>query len=189
MKALRTFVALEVPDQVRSAISLWMKEVAPHLEGAGAGLVKKGDLHITLRFLGETPAEVVPDLSEGLARVADGCHPFSVVLSGVGVFPPRGAPCVLWAGVRPSPELLGIQASVERKVVEFGWEADGRPFHPHVSLARLRTGRPLPGLSHLLSDTYPEWGSFTALGIVLFQSRLTPSGPVYTPLSRFFFKL
>src|SRR5262249_55470664 len=109
----------------------------------GAHWVRDRQFHLTLRFLGEVEGPVARAASDALNGVR--ADPFELSLQGVGLFPPRGPPRVLWAGIEPSEELLELQRQVERILRRAGLPPESRKFAPHVTLARL-TGAPLPRL-------------------------------------------
>ena len=101
----------------------------------GARWADPEQIHLTLRFIGEVDELVFRDVLDSLDDVRS--EPFPLVLRGVGHFPPRGEPRVLWVGVEKSAPLFELQRRVERAVARAGVAPDGRKFSPHVTLARL----------------------------------------------------
>ena len=130
--AMRLFVALPVPEPVAEALSV------PYFGIPGARWMAPGPFHLTLRFLGEVAPAQALDVADALASIH--LPPFPLALKGVGHFPPRGSPKVLWAGVAPSEPLLRLQQRIERAMTHAGCEPDPRRFHPHITLARLSPG-------------------------------------------------
>jgi 2'-5' RNA ligase len=137
----RLFIAVPVAEGVRASIRELMEAVA------GASIdertygqprwVRVDGLHLTLRFLGATPDERQPALGEAIAAAAQGVAPFRVVLSGGGAFPDPRWPRVLWIGIREgAPELAGLARRLDEQLVPLGWPPEGRPFAPHLTLAR-----------------------------------------------------
>ena len=184
MSALRTFVALDVGPEARAGLAGWMAELGPRLPGFK--WVEPENLHLTLRFLGETPAERLPALREALAAAAAEVAPFELVVRGAGAFPDAGAPRVLWAGVEATAALAALQRRVEEAVRGLGWEPEGTPFRPHVTLARARHPRPRADATAALAAAGTRvWGRMAVREVVLQRSTLTPAGPVYDPLGRF----
>ena len=178
-RRLRAFVALEVPEPQRAALTR-------HLERCRAAApdfrwVAPGSLHLTLRFLGSVDPEVLDRLRDGLRELSD--HAFRVALDGVGTFGGHAAPRVVWMGVREGAERAAELAErVELLCRAAGLEPEGRPFRGHVTLARARAsrGNHLPEL-----PPPPALAPWTATEFVLYESRLGRPGVLYIPLERF----
>lgn len=102
----------------------------------GARWVQPDHLHLTLRFIGEVDSTVFRDVREALHEVKG--SPFSMQLDGVGFFPPRGKPRVVWVGIRKSDYLVQLRNRVEAVLVKTGLEPEGRKYSPHITLARLK---------------------------------------------------
>jgi 2'-5' RNA ligase len=98
--------------------------------------VDSEQIHLTLRFIGDTDSTVFKDVREALTEVH--CEPFSMQLEGVGFFPPRGKPRVVWVGVRKNQLLLQLHNRVESVLVRAGFAPEGRKYSPHITLARLK---------------------------------------------------
>lgn len=126
---IRLFVGIELPDTVRERLG-WICCDVP-----GARWVEPGQMHLTLRFIGEVDEIVFDDVDARLAEVRAARFPLAV--RGVGHFPPRGVPRLLWAGLERSEPLVALQRRVEAAVVRAGVEPEARRFAPHVTLARL----------------------------------------------------
>jgi len=138
-------------------------------------------LHLTLVFLGEIPAPRVVDIAAAVARPIDTVQPFRAVFGGVGVFPDRGAPRVLWlglvAGVR---ETQALQQIVSDRLEPLGVAREPRPFHPHLTIGRWRDRHP-DHRRRLAALTAPGGiASCDVAHLTLYESRLSSSGPVYT---------
>lgn len=168
---MRLFVAVELPDAVREGLSRLCADVP------GARWVEPEQMHLTLRFIGEVDGLVEREVVDALARVR--AEPFSVSLSGVGHFPPRGLPRVLWAGVERSEALAALHDRVERALQRAGLEPERRRFFPHVTLARLR-GTPARAVgSFLVAHGLYRSPAFAVDVFHLYSSRLTPKRAVY----------
>ena len=179
-ETLRLFVALEPPPELRQALTA-LRDRLP--DDRSVRWVRAENLHLTLRFLGDTPIDDVPALQDSLVSVGAGHHAMDLRLEGGGAFPPRGAPKVVWVGVAGDVEqLLALAAAVEEAVVKRGHPPENRGFRAHVTLARVRRGKPR-GLREALAGI-GEIGSFTARELALVSSVLTPSGARYTTLFR-----
>ncbi len=184
---MRLFVAVELDAPARDALVRAAAGLA-RTEAVAAGpslkWVAPAALHLTLRFIGEVDAargaRVMAALEAPFALA-----PFDVTFAGAGAFPPRGAPRVLWAGVAEGADrMVALAAAVERRVREAGEPAETRPFTPHLTLARARDrGRPVRGdaLRETLARAPLAAGPVRVASVTLFESRLTPRGPDYTP--------
>lgn len=172
---MRCFLALPVPDDVRACLAGLQRRLRAELPGAR--WVRAEDLHLTLRFYGELEPERAARLAEALGPALAGAAPFELVLQGLGGFPSRQRARVVWVGVAEGGrQLLELFRRAEAAAGQVGLAPEERPFHPHVTLARLREPRSLPPA--------PEepWGRWVASDVVLYRSTLTPAGPIYTPM-------
>lgn len=126
---LAHFVALDLPEAIRDELMLIATGVP------GAYWVDEAQLHLTLRFLGEVDGATLRDLQAALGRIDFGA--FELQLQGIGFFPPRGEPEVLWVGVDKCPPLIELRQRVDAIATRLGITPDRRRFAPHVTLARL----------------------------------------------------
>ena len=126
----RLFVAIDFPE----AVDRLLKALCSGLPGAR--WLPAGQFHLTLRFIGTVDGGVFADIARGLCDVA--CPAFSLKLDGVGHFPPRGRPRVLWAGVEADKALARLHGQIENRLRHMGIEPEGRKFAPHITLARLK---------------------------------------------------
>jgi len=125
----RLFVSIDLPQAVR-------RELAGICCGLpGARWVEGDQIHLTLRFIGEVDGGVFQDIRDGLAGIKG--VPFSIRLVGLGVFPPRKQPRVLWVGIEPVDPVAALRSRVEATLVALGLGPEGRKFAPHVTIARL----------------------------------------------------
>ncbi len=143
-------------------------------------LVDLGILHLTLKFLGETPEERVPEISEVMKSATAGVMAQRFVLRGMGAFPTARRVRVVWIAVEPREALEGIAKGLEEGCARLGFPPEDRPFKPHVTLARAKVPRPSTDVERVI-DTYREreFGSFRVDGILLKKSVLRPTGPEY----------
>ena len=126
---LRLFVGIEFPPALKLHLSMLETGIP------GARWVDAGNLHLTLRFIGEVSEDIAADIDEALARVR--ARPFSLQLAGTGVFG-GGKPRALWVGVERDPQLVSLHDKIEKALIRIGIEPEPRKFTPHVTLARLR---------------------------------------------------
>jgi 2'-5' RNA ligase len=166
---LRTFVALELPPEVKEAVA-----AAQDKQLHDVRWVDPEGAHVTLKFLGPTSEQAVPRIGEALARVARGFGPLRLTTAGIGRFPRA-----LWLGLEGEVERLeALRDAVEREVSPLGWPTDDRPFRAHLTLGRLRPGVAGP----VTIDRAPAPIAFEAREITLMLSELSPSGARYSRL-------
>jgi 2'-5' RNA ligase len=176
-KAIRAFVALPFPDRLRGDVAETIRRLTPLVPGLR--FVRDEGVHVTLRFLGWTRADTVAGLEAPLRAAASQCPPLDVRVRGLGMFPERGSPRVLWLGLEMPAEGAALQAACEKAAVASGFEPETRAFHPHLTLGRWRDRARRPRLPDV------DLGSAQVGALVLYRSDLRPSGSVYTPLAVF----
>lgn len=138
----RLFVAIDLPEHIKDDISSTFMAIP------GTRWIEDAQLHLTLRFIGEVDNTITEKVALSLnsATVA----PFNLVLKGVGHFPPRREPRILWVGIADNPELTKLQNKIERAIISTGIAPDARKFHPHITIARLN-GAPTEKVALFLS--------------------------------------
>lgn len=165
----RLFVALELPEDVKRSLE-------PMTRGLGdVRWVPPDQQHLTLRFIGELDNGRLNDVAEALAMVPG--TPFELRLGGIGHFPPRGEPRVLWVGVEKSQELARLKRRIDHALEQAGVPPEGRKFAPHVTLARIK--RPLSRdrlATYLMRHNLYRSEPFAVSSFHLFVSRLRPDG-------------
>jgi 2'-5' RNA ligase len=172
--AIRAFLALEIPEESRRGIASLGEAISALLPGAR--FVAPEAVHLTLRFLGDSPPEALEELARGLEPLAARCPPTTAPVTGLGTFPPRGAPRVLWLGLDLPPAVRELQKGAERVAVRAGFAPERRAFVPHLTLARWREPSSAPRLPP------PDLPPVRLERLVLFRSDLRPSGAVHTAL-------
>lgn len=167
----RLFVAIDLPLPVK-------RELAGICLGLpGARWVADEQIHLTLRFIGEVDLGRVQDIREVLAEIHRPA--FALHLVGLGVFPPRRQPHVLWAGVEPVEPVVALRNRVESLLVGLGLTPEGRKFSPHVTMARLRD-TPVAGLtSYLAGNALFTSSEFEIDAFHLYSSVLTRKGAIH----------
>ena len=168
----RLFAAIDLPPDIAAQVQALCFGLN------GARWVQAEQMHLTLRFIGEVDGGIFRDIKEGLATIK--APPFSLQVKGLGFFPPRKPPRVLWAGVTPVEQVSGLRNRIENVLVGMGLEPEGRKYSPHITLARLRD-TPLAGLSRFLAGNglfaTPE---FAVSEFHLYASELTAKGAFHT---------
>lgn len=181
----RLFSAIELSDEVRARAAAHIALLRDELPDVRASWERTEKLHITLKFFGDIEQTRINALSSATERAANSIVPFNLFIEGAGAFPPRGNPRVLWLGVNDSTDSLArLQQTLENECAAAGFPRDERPFHPHITVARLRQ----PAGTRQLADLHRETG-FQAMELnvremVLMRSELSPGGSRYTALAR-----
>ena len=168
----RIFLALRLDDLTRALLSGLGGQVS------GARPVTAEQFHLTLRFIGDVDGTTFRDIREQLRELS--APPISLSISGVGHFPPRGQPRVLWAGIEPSGELIILRNKVNRILSLCGIPPEGRKFHAHVTLARLKNSSPHRVARFLSHNSLLRSPPFSVRQLTLFSSILSPKGAVHT---------
>ena len=185
-KAIRAFLAMDPPEEILGEIGRIQGRLQRLIRGE-LRWVRPEAIHLTLKFFGDIPESAVADIAAVVEPAAAGAAPFSLAIGGAGVFPDQRRPRVLWLGMNGDvPRLVLFQQGLEAELGRIGFPAEERPFRPHLTLARIKSPRGLAGLERALEkgEGYAA-GEFTASGIGLIRSELTPRGAVYTRLKWF----
>jgi len=168
----RLFVAADLPDEAREKLA----EIAYGIPGAD--WVPSEQYHLTLRFLGDQDESAFETIREGLGSLV--APSFYAALRGIGHFPLRGDPEVLWTEAAKSEELISLRNKVESLLAAKGVERDTRKFHPHVTLARIRESRGEWVANYIVQHALFSLPEVPVQSFSLFSSRLTPEGAIHT---------
>ena len=199
METVRLFVAIDLDDHARQAIAAEQTRLKQAMMGSGRVLlrwVRPEQLHVTLVFLGsvsavgrapgDAAASGASAVVEALGQDVDAAR-FRIVFAGLGLFPPSGAPAVLWLGVTTGRrEVAMVRRQIADRLARIGparADARARPFHPHLTLARWRTAKPSDRERVLAADRGAEVAGVDVSAVTLYESRLSSAGPSYTALA------
>jgi 2'-5' RNA ligase len=177
---MRTFIALDIPADVRAGLTKYMERA--RLLAPAARWARVEGLHITLKFVGEASEARVDEMKTALASVK--AAPFAVHFTGVGFFPTPKAARVFWAAVDGGDHLPRLASTIDAALEKLSFPRETKPYHPHLTLART-SSRPLRELQPLLADPSPQFGTMTAREFFLYQSQPQKGGSKYTKLERF----
>ena len=173
MSTKRLFVSIELPEPITKSLA----ELDPHLRGVR--WLEPRQMHLTLAFLGNVETEIQEALSQRLRAIS--WKSFFFPLAGLGTFPSKGWPKIIWVGVGSGhPHLFQLHKRVQEALLAVGLETDLRSFHPHVTLARCRDVSPQTIRPFLKSHADFDAGMIHVESFCLNSSELTPAGAVYT---------
>lgn len=177
----RLFVSIDL-DGLADEIAA----VQARFEGAsGLNFVDPGQAHVTLKFLGDTDPDRMPELTDELTAgvAASGVDPFSATFGGLGAFPSTDYISVVWVGVRTGGEAMTrLHEEIESRTVAMGYEAEEHEFTPHVTIARMNHAGDKDLVQEVLRNADPTVGTIDVTTVRLTESVLTEDGPEYTTL-------
>jgi 2'-5' RNA ligase len=178
---MRLFTGIDLPAEVTLRLDQLLARLRP---AAPLKWSPPQNLHITTKFIGEWPAERLEELTSAL-RALPRREPFPIEVRGLGWFPNPHHPRVFWAGVH-GDGLERLARDTEEALAALGIPRESRPFAPHLTLARIKEPVPLAALRREVASLDSDrFGAFRAERFHLYESRLTPSGSVYTKLFEF----
>lgn len=186
---IRTFLAIDPSPEIINEIGSIQNRLKKIIQG-DIRWVRPEGIHLTLKFFGNLSDEDIMKISEVVGKNVVGIRKLALEVKGIGVFPSLTHPRVLWLGMDGDVNtLIALQKKIDRDLQNCGFKREENPFHPHLTLGRIRSHRGLIGLGKVVEsrDDYPA-GKFYAEGLTLFKSDLTPKGAVYTKLSYFPFR-
>jgi 2'-5' RNA ligase len=185
----RLFVAIELPDAIGDALEAPLRSLDPL--DAVVRRSRRTGIHLTLAFLGMVEPARVPEIASRLRAATSGASPFTVEVTGAGMFPSVSRPQVLWVGIGGDDRsrLLELAGRVAEQLRQAGFEPEKRAFHPHLTVGRVRRP-PRPMEQRALREWLAEWrerayGRLPVSGISLMRSQLSTGPPTYTQLQTF----
>jgi 2'-5' RNA ligase len=171
-------MVIDLPPEARAALAAVGEQLSQHVAEKAVKWVAPARIHLTLRFLDKTPVDQLETIYEGLDRAAAQQAPFRLVLDSLGCFPNERRPRVIWVGVGgDTGQVEALQQGIEEMLQPLGWEPESRPFHPHLTLGRVKDKRAQIDL---------PWGQgvapaeFPVREVHVYESELRRSGPIYT---------
>ena len=182
MEKIRSFIAVEIPEKVRSEITRMLSKFSQ--EDTGARWVKHDNLHITLLFLGEVTPDFIKQVVNELETIARTQKNFEMSFKNIGAFPSQRSPRIIWIGVeRGEAEIIDLQSKIELSFTKIGYKPEQRKFHPHLTIGRVKFKFDNPKVFEVgyKSEIFP------VKSVVLFKSTLAPQGPIYEKINEFTF--
>lgn len=187
MESVRAFIAIELPQPIKSAISRLQGSLR-QCEPSSVKWVDADSVHLTLKFLGNVASETIPEITGAVSSAVAEAGSFELVLSDPGTFPNLRAPRVVWVGLSgETAALSALHKSVEQALVPLGYPPEKRGFSPHLTLGRVRESAS-PGQRQRLgglvaSLRIDERPSFTVEAVNLMKSTLTRERAIYSRLA------
>jgi RNA 2',3'-cyclic 3'-phosphodiesterase len=180
----RVFCAIEIPSQVRERVVRHAEQLQMKCPDVQASWARLENIHLTLKFFGNLSQALVLKASEAAARAVSGLSPFKISVEGAGSFPARGPARVLWIGIPDQRGvLLRLQSQLEAECEKSGFVREDRPFHPHLTVARLRGPGGARALAQAHSELDFEPSEMEVSELTLFSSELSSKGSRYTVIS------
>jgi len=184
MASKRIFIALKVHPEAK--LLERMQDFQKAFEKDKVKWVKPDAMHLTLKFLGETDENFIPELVEHLRPLEKTHLPFSMQLTGTGTFGKLHKPRVIWAGITGSEPAKLLQQEIETITTKLGFEAEDREFRPHLTLARVKFIRNTRLLQEMVqADQGVKFQELPVQAFYLYQSSLHPEGAKYQVLATF----
>lgn len=169
---IRLFIAIDIPEAIRMEVAGMGRSIP------NARPVPVDQLHLTLKFIGEVEGTKFLDIQDALKEIF--LPSFSLSLKGVGIFPPRGIPRVLWAGLEQAERTTALRNAIDRALAVLNIPRDKKRYTPHLTLARLRNS-PIHDLQHFLAgNAFFQSSEFPVENFHLYRSRLTSKGAQHT---------
>ena len=179
---LRLFVAVELSDEVKRSLGRVQRSLAQFDQAVR--WVKPEQIHLTLKFLGDTADNRVPELHTAIEQAVTDIEPFDFTTAGTGCFPPRGQVRVVWIGLEEaSGVLLTCQQRIDEALADVGVEPEDRPFTPHLTLGRVKFDKTSGRLREAVTVMKVPSVGQSVESVTLMMSELTPKGAIHTPLA------
>ncbi len=175
---MRAFIALELTDEIRNKLAILQNQLKTY--NGKIKWVNPKQIHVTMKFLGDITPPQAEQLSEDLRYIAADFSPFHFDVGRIGTFPGKKVPRIVWVGVENTPLLQELQQEIESAAEAIGVEREKRNFSPHLTLGRVKELDDPEDFRRFLYGHTLETTSNRVDRIVLFKSRLTPSGPIYS---------
>lgn len=184
---MRTFIAVEISESIRENLGTLVEDMKKGIVRTGCepAWVNLNNMHFTLKFLGNIEESQVNEIRNVLNAITSQFSPFTIRVCGLGMFPNLKSPKVLWIGLtKGETEIMKLQTLIERGTRDIGFPKEERQFHPHLTLARIKSLKGAGGLANIVSIyKNNKCGESLVDKVIFFKSTLTPRGPIYDVIS------
>ena len=186
MDTLRTFIAVDFPIEIKAKIEEITTYFKTQLPSKVIKWVDANNMHLTLKFMGETPANQLEPIKRAMQQVVNTFPIFEIAIENLGMYPNAKKPRVVWLGISGEKNLISLHKQIDQALKEIGIQPERRPFSPHLTVGRVRRSVD-PESVIIVGKTLSEFkvstlGRVTINEVVYYQSELTPQGPNYTIL-------
>jgi len=185
-KNIRAFLAIDPPENILQAMSRLQEKLKREIGGRISWTKPQGQ-HLTLKFFGNILTEDVKNICSAVQNRVTSESSLNLKIEKLGVFPDARRPRVIWCGVTGDVENLSVlQKKLDSDFAGIGFPMEDRSFKAHLTLGRIKDSHGLTGINEVLIK-YSSFtaGEFNCTELILFQSRLTPQGAIYTKLAEF----
>jgi len=189
MELIRSFVAIELPNDIKSKIDDYifeLKQIAPKIKW-----IKAKNLHITLKFLGEIPQDLLNKVQNELLSISKVVSPFDLYVSDAGFFPNPFKPRVVWLGLQneSNNSIFKLHEWIDKKLEPLGFEREKRRFSPHLTLGRIKLAGNYQELTEYINQNEFHSSNFNISQVVLMKSVLKPAGAEYSRIKSYPFEV
>jgi 2'-5' RNA ligase len=179
MSTFRGFIAIDITATPQ--MMAFEKEIVQ--TGADVKLVEPENIHITVKFLGDTDENHIDAIEKSMKESVSKIKPFPITLKGTGVFPNQNYIKVIWIGIRDEGNIQTIAQAIDTTLAPLGFKKETRGFSPHLTIGRVKTARNKDQLLKIIGNyTETEFLVQRVQSLLLKKSDLTPKGPIYTNL-------
>jgi 2'-5' RNA ligase len=184
---LRTFIAIELDEELKDSVRRLQNQLRERMAPGSVRWVRPEGIHLTLKFLGDTPLEEVDGVKTAVARAAAEAGPFVITVGGLGCFPNTRRPRVVWVGLEElTGTLVRLRDAVEAHVAPLGYPTEKRRFSPHLTLGRVHRRASKSEVREIgevmATSALGTIGEMPVVSVCYIKSDLKPSGAVYTTL-------
>ena len=183
---MRLFVAIHFPKDLLFKIEEITRFFKGNTPPNTLKWVETQHLHLTLKFIGEVDESLLATIKESIIKSLTGQQAFEIEAGGLGMYPQKNNPRVIWLGISGGEPLIKMHTMLDQNLTALNIKRDGRAFSPHLTIARVRRNvlpTAVKSVGHTLSQFMVDpLGPITIDQVHLVQSKLTPSGPIYTIL-------
>lgn len=184
---IRSFISINLNDALKKEINNLLMDLKKY--NFDVKWVPAENLHITLKFLGHIPEETIEKVKERLYNIVFSFKPFRLRFNGMGFFPDKKRPRVIWINISDSDVLKILQEAIEEKLKEIGFAKEERGFSPHLTIGRIRSLRDRERLVELVETIKDrEFGIIDVDRVSLMKSDLRPGGAQYSVIAEFLMK-
>jgi 2'-5' RNA ligase len=185
-KNIRAFLAIDPPEDILQAMSRLQEKLKREIGGRISWTKPQGQ-HLTLKFFGDISTEDLKNICSAVQKRIVSESKLNLKVETLGVFPDARRPRVLWCGISGDLEkLIALQKILDRDFADIGFPVEDRPFQAHLTLGRIKGSQGLTEINEaLIRYNTVAAGEFNCTELILFQSRLTPQGAIYTKLAEF----